>query len=74
MKKVGLIFLAIGLIISIYGGVHYLAQDKAMNFESFEMIGSTQQTLNWSPYLDIGIMIIGLIIYAAETMKSSFRP
>jgi len=63
MKKAGLIVLVIGFIVAIFGGVHFVTREKVIDIGSIEVMANKSHMMDWSPYLGIGIMAIGLIIF-----------
>jgi hypothetical protein len=63
MKKTGLIILAIGLALTVFGGFHYVTREKVIDIGSIEVMANKNHMLDWSPYLGVGIMAIGIIIY-----------
>jgi divalent metal cation (Fe/Co/Zn/Cd) transporter len=67
MKKSGLIIGAIGLAITIFAGVSFITREKIVEIGSMSMMADRSHTMNWSPYLGIGIIVIGLIIYLIGT-------
>jgi uncharacterized membrane protein len=63
MKKTGIIILFIGLFITFYTGFTALMKEKNANSEEYEIIEGNRNAVNWQPYVGIGIMIIGGLVF-----------
>ena len=62
MKKAGISILILGLIMTLYTGFAYFTREKVVDLEGREITKDNQNTLNWQPYVGIGIMIIGGVV------------
>jgi len=62
MKKAGIIILLVGLFMSMYTGFTYFTREKVVDLGKLEITKSNQHSVNWQPYVGIGIMIIGGVV------------
>ena len=62
MKKVGIVILLVGLLMTIYTGFTYFTREKVVDIGKLEITKENQHSVNWQPYVGIGIMIIGGVV------------
>jgi hypothetical protein len=62
MKKAGIIILLVGLLMTIYTGFTYFTREKVVNIGKLEITKKNQHSVNWQPYVGIGIIIIGGVV------------
>jgi drug/metabolite transporter (DMT)-like permease len=62
LKKAGIIILIVGLLMTLYTGFTYFTREKVANLGEREITKDDQNTVNWQPYVGIGIMIIGGVV------------
>jgi hypothetical protein len=67
MKKLGLIILVIGLLVTAFAGFNYVTSEKVVEIGSVKMMANQHHTMDWSPYLGIGIIAIGFVTYLVGT-------
>ncbi len=69
MKKAGIILIVVGLLFTIVTGFKFFTKKKIVDIGSLEISASEPHKLNWSPYLGVGIMIVGGIMFLAGNKK-----
>lgn len=69
MKKTGIVIIIIGLIFTIITGFKYFTREKVMDIGSLKITTSQPHRINWSPYLGVGIMIAGGIVFLVGNKK-----
>ena len=62
MKKVGIVILLVGLLMTTYTGFTYFTREKVVDIGQLEITKENQHSVNWQPYVGIGIMIIGGVV------------
>ena len=62
MKIVGIILLIIGLIMSLYSGFTYFTKEKIVDVGGLEITADNPHTVNWQPYVGIGIAVVGGVV------------
>jgi hypothetical protein len=70
MKKIGLVLLVVGVIISIYSGFHYTTQEKIIEIGTIEIKREKDNYLTWSPYLGAVCIVAGLGIFFFSNKKN----
>ena len=68
MKNIGMGLLAIGIIITIFTSVSFFTKEKVVDIGSLEITRDKKHNMAWSPFLGIGVMVIGggLLVYGAK--------
>jgi hypothetical protein len=59
MKTAGIIFLIAGLLMTLYSGFSYVTNEKVSPSREYELTQDNRGTVNWQPYVGIGVMIMG---------------
>jgi len=62
MKKAGIVILLVGLLMTTYTGFTYFTREKVVDIGKLEITKENQHSINWQPYVGIGIMIIGGVV------------
>jgi hypothetical protein len=70
MKTAGIIIFFIGLLMTIYTGVTYATREKVVDLGTLEVTVDNQHTINWQPYVGIGTMVIGGVVFVLGRKKS----
>ncbi len=68
-KTVGLVILVIGLLMTLYTGFNYVTREKVVDLGSVEITADKEHTASWSPFIGIGVMLIGGVIYLSGKKK-----
>jgi len=63
LKKAGIITFIVGLLMTLYTGFTYVTREKVVDLRKLEITKNNQRTVNWQPYVGIGIMIIGGVVF-----------
>jgi len=71
MKTVGIILLIIGLVMSLYTGFTYVTKDKIVDIGELEITADKPHTVNWQPYVGIGMAVVGAGILVFGRKKSN---
>jgi hypothetical protein len=62
LKKAGILILIVGLLMTLYTGFIYVTREKVSDSGKLEITKNTQDTVNWQPFVGIGMMIIGGVV------------
>ena len=62
MKNAGIIVLLVGLLMTIYTGFTYFTREKVVDIGKLEITKENRHSVNWQPYVGIGLMIIGGVV------------
>ena len=63
IKTIGLIIIVIGLIMTLYTGFNYVTKEKIVDIGGVELTADKDHTASWSPFIGIGIMVIGGVVF-----------
>jgi hypothetical protein len=69
MKKTGIVLIILGLLFTIITGFKFFTRERVVDVGSLEITASKPHHVNWSPYLGVGIMIAGGIIFLIGNKK-----
>ena len=70
-KKIGLVILVIGLIMTLYTGYNYVTRDEVMDMGGIHVMVDNNHSSNWSPFIGLGVMVIGGVIFMAGKKKTA---
>lgn len=70
MRRLGIILIIIGLILTLVTGFKFFTKEKVVDLGKIEVSANKPHTANWSPFLGVGIMVVGGILFIAERKKS----
>jgi hypothetical protein len=68
-KTIGLIIIVIGLVMTLYTGFNYVTREKVVDIGSIQITKDKEHTANWSPFIGIGIMVIGGVVFLSDKKK-----
>lgn len=69
MKKIGLIILAIGILITAVTGFSYVTREKVVDLGSVEISANKRHNMNWSPIIGLVVMAVGGVVYFVGEKK-----
>ena len=67
MKKVGIVIVLIGLVLTIFTAFTFFTREKVVDIGSLEITADKPHHLNWSPLVGLAIMGIGGAIILLPT-------
>jgi hypothetical protein len=68
-KTIGLIILVIGLLMTFYTGFNYVTREKVVDFGSIEITKDKDHAASWSPFIGLGVMVIGGVVFLSGRKK-----
>lgn len=66
MRSLGIILIVIGLVLTLVTGFKFFTKEKVVDIGNIEVSADRPHKVNWSPYLGIGIMVVGGIVFIAS--------
>jgi hypothetical protein len=70
MKTAGNIIFIIGLLMTLYTGFTYVTREKVVDLGEIEITKEKEHSLNWEPYIGVGVMIVGVGLSMVGRRKS----
>jgi|BarGraIncu00222A_1022003.scaffolds.fasta_scaffold617955_1 formate-dependent nitrite reductase membrane component NrfD len=64
LKAVGLIIIVMGFILTIYTGFNFNTKDKILDLGGFQITKDKEHSINWSPFIGIGAIVIGGVVFS----------
>jgi uncharacterized membrane protein len=71
LKSAGIILLILGLLMTLYTGFNYVTKEKVVDLGELQITKDKEHSVNWQPYLGIGVMIIGGVVLVMSRKKSA---
>jgi len=68
-KTIGLVITVIGLVMTLYTGFNYVTKEKVVDLGSVQITRDKEHSANWSPFIGIGIMVIGGVVFLSGRKK-----
>lgn len=69
MKKIGIVIVGIGLLLSIVSAITFFTKEKVADIGGIEITRDKQHTLNWSPLIGIAVIGLGGILLLVSPKK-----
>jgi len=68
-KTIGIVIMVIGLVMTLYTGFNYVTREKVVDIGDIEITADKEKSVNWGPYVGIGVIIIGGVVFLAGRKK-----
>lgn len=65
MKTIGIALIVIGLILTIVTGFKFFTKEEIVDVGPLEISASKPHSVDWSPALGVGIIVVGGILVIA---------
>jgi uncharacterized membrane protein YdcZ (DUF606 family) len=62
MKTTGIVLLVIGILLTIFTTFQFFTREKVAEIGNLEIMHDKKNTLNWSPFVGIAVMVIGGVV------------
>lgn len=69
MRNIGIFLIIIGLILTLVTGFKFFTKEKVVDLGKVEVSADKPHNVVWSPYVGIGIMVVGGIIFIASRRR-----
>jgi divalent metal cation (Fe/Co/Zn/Cd) transporter len=69
MKTAGIFVMIIGLILTIFTAVTYFTREKIVDIGSLAITADKPHHVYWSPWIGIGVMLLGGLIILISAKK-----
>lgn len=66
MKKISLLIIAVGLLITVFTGFNYFTREKVVDIGDLKITAKKNHTLEWSPIIGVVTMVVGGGLYLAS--------
>ena len=68
-KTIGIVIMVIGLVMTLYTGFNYVTREKVVDIGGIEITADKENTVDWGPFVGIGVIIIGGVVFLAGKKK-----
>ena len=69
MKKIGLVILVIGLVITLFTGFQYVTREKVVDIGEIQISRDKTNSVSWSPLVGLAVMAIGAGMFVLGPKK-----
>ncbi len=69
MKKIGIIILVVGLLITIFTGFNLITKKKVVDVGDLQISTNQNHRVAWSPIIGIVAMVTGGVVFLVGTKK-----
>lgn len=69
MKRLGLALIIIGLLLTIITGFKFFTKEKVAEVGNIKISANKSHVVDWSPYLGVGILVVGGILFLADRRR-----
>lgn len=69
MRSLGVFLIVIGLVLTLVTGFKFFTKEKVVDIGNIEVSADKPHVVDWSPYLGIGIMVVGGIVFLASRRR-----
>jgi len=68
MKRVGIVILVIGILITVFTGFNYVTKKKVVDIGNMEIMQDKNHRLTWSPLIGVAVIVIGgaVLLYGTK--------
>ena len=70
MKRIGIVLIIIGLLLTIITGFKFFTKEKLVDIGNVEISSKEPHRVNWSPYVGVGIMVVGGILLVTDRRRT----
>lgn len=69
MKRTAIVLILIGLLLTIFTGFRFFTKKEVIDTGKLKITRSDPHRVKWPPYVGVGIMLVGGIIFLTSTKK-----
>ena len=69
MKNLGIILLIVGILLTVYSTFSFFTKEKVVDIGKLEISKQEKHTVNWSPFVGIGLIVAGGIVLMQANKK-----
>jgi uncharacterized membrane protein YidH (DUF202 family) len=59
MKKLGVVLLVLGVLLSVYSGFNFITKEKVVDIGDIQITADKNHRIVWSPILGVALVVIG---------------
>lgn len=69
MKKLGIIIMVLGVVLTILTGAHFITKEKVVDMGEIQITRDKKHTLDWSPLIGVAVILVGGTVYLVGSQK-----
>lgn len=69
MKKVGIVIIVVGILITIFTGISFKTEEEIIEIGEFELTREEEQEVNWAPWVGVVVVAAGAVVVLTAKKK-----
>ena len=69
MKKVGIVIIVVGILITIFTGISFKTEEEIVEIDEFELTREEEQEVNWAPWVGVVVVAAGAVVVLTAKKK-----
>lgn len=69
MKKIGIIIIILGLVLTIFTAITFFTREKVVDIGSLEITANKPHHVSWSPLIGLAVMGVGGVVVLMSPKK-----
>ncbi len=65
MKKLGIVLIILGIVISVFSGITFKQEESIVEIGDFEITREKEREINWPQWTGVGVVVVGVVIFLA---------
>lgn len=70
MKKIGIILIIIGIVITIFSGISFKTEESVVEVGEFEVTREKDKEITWPRWAGVGVIGAGVLVFLLGTRKT----
>ncbi len=62
MKKVGIIIIVVGILITIFTGISFRTEEEIVEIGDYELTQEEEHEINWAPWAGVVVIAAGVAV------------
>lgn len=62
MKKVGIIIIVVGILITIFTGISFRTEEEIVEIGDYELTQEEEHEVNWAPWVGVVVIAAGVAV------------
>lgn len=63
MKKLGIVLIILGIVISVFSGITFKQEESIVEIGDVEITREKEREINWPQWAGVGVVVIGVVIF-----------
>jgi drug/metabolite transporter (DMT)-like permease len=69
MKKVGIVIIVVGILITVFTGISFKTEEDVVEIGEFELTREEEHEVNWAPWVGVIVVAAGAVVMLTAKKK-----